>query len=85
MIQVPKAVVLYGVQDDRDWSRGLDAFQGARYIPEGVKEATQHVLQIIKTTHIEVVEEEKPVGWEEMEVGFGIKRIWAERSRHRRS
>jgi hypothetical protein len=90
MIQVPEAVVLYGVSDDDggsgSWAtRGLDAFQGARYVPDGVRDATQHVRHIIKTTKIEVVEEAKPVGWEEMEVGFGIKRIWAERGRHGRS
>lgn len=80
MIQVPEAVVLYGGQEDTSWIQGRDAFQGARYVPDGVTQATQLVLQIIKSTLIEIVQEEKPVGWEEMEIGFGIKRIWAERS-----
>lgn len=85
MIHVPEAVVLYGVQqEDTTWAQEQDPFRGSRHLSGGVTDATRQVLQIIKTTRIEVVEEEKPVGWEEMEIGFGIKRIWAERSRRSR-
>lgn len=85
MIHVPEAVMLYGEhQEDTTWAQKQDVFRGSRHLSGGVTDATRQFLQIIKTTRIEVVEEEKPVGWEEMEIGFDIKRIWAERSRNSR-
>ncbi|TID15204.1 hypothetical protein E2P81_ATG08276 [Venturia nashicola] len=85
MIDVPEAVVLYGVQqEDPTWIQGPDAFRSSRLFAEGVMDVSPQVLQIMKTTSIDVVKDEKPVGWDEMELGFGIKRIWAEHYRHSR-
>jgi hypothetical protein len=82
VIQIPETIAGGGLGDDRNWARGSNAFQWTSCLPDEMTEAAQQALEIIKTTCIEVVEEEKPVGWEDMEVVFGIKRIWAEQSCH---
>ncbi|KAE9990942.1 hypothetical protein EG327_000713 [Venturia inaequalis] len=85
MIHVPEAVVLYGSQqEDTAWTPEQNEFRSSTCLTEGVTDASQQSSQIMKTTHIEVIDEEKPVGWEEIEIRFGIKRIWAERSRRSR-
>lgn len=85
MIHVPEAVVLYGGQEeDYSWTPEQDTFPDSWRLSEDVTDAARSDSHITRTTRIEVVEGEKPVGWEEMEIGFGIKRIWAERSRRSR-
>ncbi|QDS74931.1 hypothetical protein FKW77_004352 [Venturia effusa] len=82
MIHVPEAVVLYGAnEEDTTWTREQDVFRGSRCLTDGVTEAARRVAESIGTTRTDVVDEERPVGWEEMEIGFGIKQIWAERAR----
>lgn len=82
MIQVSEAAVRYGVQqEDNACTQEANAIRGSRCLTEDMTDVSRPLPQIMKTTRIQVVDEEKPVGWEEMEIGFGVKRIWAERSR----